>query len=75
MRSDDGLERTAAEPSFLRERVWGDRSGAASPLPSADPHPALRATFSQWEKDQDVRLKSLPICGIRRASRPFRMPP
>ena len=27
--------------------------GAASPVPQPDPHPALRATFSQREKDQD----------------------
>src|SRR5690606_25988165 len=46
-----GLERTAAQPSSWRSRVRIDRPGAASPLPSPDPHPALRATFSQWEKD------------------------
>jgi len=45
-----GLERTSAKRSFLRERVWDDRLGAASPLQPADPHPALRATFSQREK-------------------------
>ena len=47
-----GLERTAAKPSFLRERVWVDRLGAASPPQPADPHPALRATFSQGEKER-----------------------
>ena len=47
-----GLERTSAKRSFLRERVRDDCHGAASPLPPPDPHPALRATFSQREKDQ-----------------------
>src|SRR6478672_2252587 len=36
-----------------RERVRVAFPGAASPLPPSDPHPALRATFSQREKDQD----------------------
>ena len=48
----------------LGERVWVARRGAASPHSPADPHPALRATFSQWEKESELltirRLSAYP---------------
>jgi len=62
--SGRGLERTAASPSLLRERVRGCCLKSAkprrlserrpTPMDAADPHPTgLRpATFSQREKDK-----------------------
>ena len=48
-----------------RERVWAGRRHSAkprqcserrlAPREPADPHPALRATFSQWEKEQNLK--------------------
>jgi len=55
-----GLERSTAKPSSLRERVWVDRLEAAPPLQPADPHPALRATFSHWEKEAYARNNNDP---------------
>ena len=46
----------AAKPSFLRDPKGGAKQpkgeGAVVRTgPPAGPHPALRATFSRWEKD------------------------
>jgi hypothetical protein len=52
-------------------RMWGNRLQQSSiGVESFDPHPALRATLSQWERD---RLKTVPLLWVGGAKRRVRV--